>query len=202
MEKKDTRLDLLQTAINHFVAYGFDGARMDNIAKESGYNKATYYYYFKNKENLYYETLKFLFDKINNALETLDLNLDPILKLKNYTDILTSILLDNPNSARLMLKELSSGGTNIINNLFEIMSKFISIFENILLEGIQQGVFKESPVILVHFNVVGTIVLYIASENFRDKITKIKGSNMYTGKLEKENISNYIFDSVMGAIAF
>jgi AcrR family transcriptional regulator len=43
---------ILSAALNQFHKKGFDGARVDEIAKEAGVNKALIYYYFESKEKI------------------------------------------------------------------------------------------------------------------------------------------------------
>jgi TetR/AcrR family transcriptional regulator len=48
----DNRQIILQTAAQLFAEKGFDGARVDEIAKRAKVNKALIYYYFKSKEEI------------------------------------------------------------------------------------------------------------------------------------------------------
>lgn len=52
---QETILDAAETV---FAEHGFDGARIDVIAAEAGYNKSLIFQYFKDKLNLYTEVLK------------------------------------------------------------------------------------------------------------------------------------------------
>lgn len=67
------RENILFAAQNLFMQNGIEFTSMDNIAKTSGYSKATLYVYFKNKEEivnlLVLESMKKLYDYICNALE-------------------------------------------------------------------------------------------------------------------------------------
>jgi AcrR family transcriptional regulator len=71
MNKRDavkTRARILEVAEKIFSEAGFDGARVDVIAKEAGVNKALIYYYFKSKE----EILDILFtDLVEDAKQIL-----------------------------------------------------------------------------------------------------------------------------------
>ena len=49
---------ILGVARAHFVSRGFAGARVDEIAAESGYSKAMIYHYYGNKEKLYVAVLE------------------------------------------------------------------------------------------------------------------------------------------------
>ena len=55
MNRKDsavTRARILKTAEKLFSEKGFDGARVDEIARDAGVNKALIYYYFKSKDDI------------------------------------------------------------------------------------------------------------------------------------------------------
>jgi AcrR family transcriptional regulator len=52
------RLKILETAEKVFAEKGFDGARVDEIAKLAGVNKALIYYYFESKDKLLEELFK------------------------------------------------------------------------------------------------------------------------------------------------
>lgn len=55
MNKRDpveTKARILSTAERLFSEVGFDKARVDDIAKEAGVNKALIYYYFESKDEI------------------------------------------------------------------------------------------------------------------------------------------------------
>ena len=54
---QDSRQRILDAALDVFYEVGFDGARMDAIAKRAGVNQALIYYYFNSKEGLFKELL-------------------------------------------------------------------------------------------------------------------------------------------------
>lgn len=51
-DDRESKQRILDAAARHFAAKGFDGARVDEIAKLAGVNKALIYYYFKSKDEL------------------------------------------------------------------------------------------------------------------------------------------------------
>ncbi len=57
----DTRTRLIESAIQHFAAKGFDGAGIREIAKSANANSALVAYHFCGKEGLYLEVLKAIF---------------------------------------------------------------------------------------------------------------------------------------------
>ncbi|GHO49772.1 TetR/AcrR family transcriptional regulator [Ktedonospora formicarum] len=63
-----TQEALLNAAEEVFAQSGFDGARLDMIAKRSGYNIALLYRYFESKEGIYRAVIKRLIIQENNSL--------------------------------------------------------------------------------------------------------------------------------------
>ncbi|WP_306590087.1 CerR family C-terminal domain-containing protein [Geothrix sp. 21YS21S-4] len=60
---QDTRTRLIESAILHFAAKGFDGAGIREIAKGAHANSALVAYHFCGKEGLYLEALKHIFTR-------------------------------------------------------------------------------------------------------------------------------------------
>ena len=60
---------ILTGALEVFKSKGLDGATMDEIAHQSGFGKATLYYYFKSKEDVFSAILTNGWQKIWNDLE-------------------------------------------------------------------------------------------------------------------------------------
>ena len=60
---------ILSGALEVFKAKGLEGATMDEIASRAGFGKATLYYYFKSKEDVFSEILEDGWVKIWESLE-------------------------------------------------------------------------------------------------------------------------------------
>ena len=52
-ERKLRQERILSSALEVFNANGLDGATMDSIAEKAGFGKATLYYYFSSKEEVF-----------------------------------------------------------------------------------------------------------------------------------------------------
>ena len=66
-EKKENKI--LRAAERVFVKKGFDGTRMEDIAKASGLPKPNVYYYFKTKKEIYRRIISELHDEWSKAFE-------------------------------------------------------------------------------------------------------------------------------------
>lgn len=64
----ETKLRILKTAEILFSEKGFEGTTTREIAETAGVNKAMIFYYFKNKEELYFEVLNDMFTSLTRRL--------------------------------------------------------------------------------------------------------------------------------------
>lgn len=63
MRKKiSTENKILSTAYSIFLLYGYHGTTTQQIAKESGVNKAAIHYYFRSKTGLYTRVVEIIID--------------------------------------------------------------------------------------------------------------------------------------------
>ena len=70
LEERQMRKErILSGALEVFKAKGLEGATMDEIASRSGFGKATLYYYFKSKEDVFSEILEDGWVKIWESLD-------------------------------------------------------------------------------------------------------------------------------------
>lgn len=53
----EKRKELLAKAVNCFTRYGYQKTTLDDVARETGINKASLYHYFKNKDELFLQVL-------------------------------------------------------------------------------------------------------------------------------------------------
>ena len=71
---EERKHQIMSAAEQVFTDKGFDEARMEDIAEETGLSKGTLYLYFKSKDELIIAILDRLFQREFNVLETLDLS--------------------------------------------------------------------------------------------------------------------------------
>ena len=58
----------MDTSIEVFAEFGYDGARVDEIAKRAGVNKSLIYYHFEGKEHLLKEMISNFFKKFEKVI--------------------------------------------------------------------------------------------------------------------------------------
>lgn len=84
-DKKKVRRSIVEAASSIFSRYGYRKTSMDDIAKAFGMGKASLYYYFKGKEDIFEAVVVHEADLLRASLiEILASRQDARLKLKNY----------------------------------------------------------------------------------------------------------------------
>jgi len=69
-QRKIRRDHIISVAEQAFIDNGFDDAKVDQIAHDAGYTKATIYNYFESKDDLYAAVLGKTYQRMHETLET------------------------------------------------------------------------------------------------------------------------------------
>jgi AcrR family transcriptional regulator len=90
-----------------FAQKGLAGARMDEIARVAGVNKALPYYYFRNKEELHRFVLETMIAQISGQMESpAVLLMDPPERVKALVNLTFDFVMRNPAYPRLIQREM------------------------------------------------------------------------------------------------
>lgn len=68
MVSQDKKVEILMAASSCFARYGYEKTTLDDIGSLVGLNKASLYYYYKNKETIFSEVIFFEADEFLNAV--------------------------------------------------------------------------------------------------------------------------------------
>src|SRR5512145_2973016 len=170
-EKRDESVRrILEAAMSVFAEEGYSGARVDEIAKRSGLNKAMIYYRIGDKLALYTEVIHSLFGEIGLAVRgNIPPDASPEEKLKMYIRGLTRTIAEHPFLPGIMMRELASGGGNISERVAEDFAGILSIPANILSEGVKKGVFINTNPVILHMMIVGFMMFFKTTEPVRKR---------------------------------
>lgn len=118
---------ILEAAAQVFAESGYDGARVDEIAKRAGVNKALIYYYYDNKESL----LSLLFQETRDAVfALLDSITSPALDFNStesnsrFLRAILDLLEERQNVIRLVIME-SAKRTPINDRIFGLLEEVL-----------------------------------------------------------------------------
>ncbi len=125
-----TRENILNTAKEHFLKDGLDGASLRNILKDAGLTTGAFYKYFPTKESLfdalvdpYLEHIYSIYDNVLNDFQKLSAEEQTNQMTKSSDDGINQIVdyvYDNYDNFRLLLKCGDSGKfTDFIHNMVE-----------------------------------------------------------------------------------
>lgn len=157
---------ILNTSITLFAQNGFDGFRMDILAKKAKVNKATIYYHFKDKKALY-EGIIISVSKI--ILKLLDDNLIDKVSNKDkfiaFVDTILYFVQGHREIAKIMMTELSFEWKNISSQVKVKFTPIIKILIKVLNDGEKNGDFKKVNPILLHSMIIGGFNYYLLIKN-------------------------------------
>lgn len=158
-----SRKKILDAARIVFTDRGKDGARVDNIAKLAGVNKAMIYYYFSSKDQLYYQVLKSTFLQILTQVENaLDLQKSPSERLKKMVNAYHKFLQANHDLPKMIPREIADGAPvlkQVVAELITSNHKGIQFrFKDTLDQGHREGDFRDVPTWHTLVNLLGMII--------------------------------------------
>jgi TetR/AcrR family transcriptional regulator len=138
--------DLLLTAARReFARRGFEGARVDEIARRAGVNKQLVYHHFGNKESLYRRVLESVYTEIREQERRLDLsNLDPAQAMRRLVEFSFDYLAGNRDFVALLTDENVHKGRRLkqVANLQPLHSPLIEVMDRVLARGAEAGLFR------------------------------------------------------------
>ncbi len=140
-----SKLAILTAAENEFAEKGFWGARVDEIATQSGLNKRMIYAYFGDKEGLYRQVLLNSYSKMEEIENKLIVKkLEGIELVKSIISTYFDFLYNNPNFVNILMWENLNKGKNLVEiDNSSIERKSIQHFINAIEKGKNDGIFNK-----------------------------------------------------------
>ncbi|GAK54528.1 transcriptional regulator, TetR family [Candidatus Moduliflexus flocculans] len=147
---------ILDAAMQVFAEVGFDGARVDEIARRANANKAAIYYHIGDKEAVYTVVLQRVFSGfVQRVIETVQQAQTPEEQLRLYIRTIANNLRQHPYLPTIMMREFASGAKHLPGAIVAEMTKMIGLLASILHDGEAQGIFVHVTPLLIHILLVG-----------------------------------------------
>ncbi|HKM35293.1 MAG TPA: TetR/AcrR family transcriptional regulator [Lachnospiraceae bacterium] len=140
-----TKERIFQAALNTFAQQGYEGARMDKIASEVGISKASLYFYFKSKEEIFQELFEDIIQKYSAKMKMIVEKNKDMSSLERLSAIYREYLEYNWDNVemdfwnRIYYVAPSSLKEEIISRTLESKDAFISELTQAMEEGIERG---------------------------------------------------------------
>ncbi|MEL7119509.1 MAG: helix-turn-helix domain-containing protein [Bacteroidota bacterium] len=164
---KEAENKILEVARKQFVNNGYAATRMDEIAKEAGYNKALVHYYFRSKEKLFREIivqiLNTFIPRVTYALKQEGTFWE---KTELLLDTYLTLFLEQPDIPFFMMSELSQKRENFVIEIKKRASYFPAITDYILQmhKEMEEGKLRKIPPVHLLLNVMSMTVFPFISK--------------------------------------
>lgn len=142
---KDKYQAIIEAAIKVIAEHGYHNAQVAKIAREAGVAEGTIYLYFQNKEDVLISIFK---DKMGEYIGLIRKELqktgDPREKLKTLIQTHFSKLEENRYLAAVLQIQLRQSHPSIRQRIAEPLRGYHRLIEEVLLEGVARGIFREN----------------------------------------------------------
>jgi AcrR family transcriptional regulator len=164
----ERKVQIINAAEEVFTKKGFDEARMDDIAEETGLSKGTLYLYFKSKDDLIIAILDRMIQREFKQLENLSQDelsaTDAIWKI---TDLLTKDILGWLRLIPIVYQFLALAFRNkyVQIALKKYINRYLDILVPIIQRGVEAGEFRQvdtrEVAIAMGAMIEGTLLLWV-----------------------------------------
>jgi AcrR family transcriptional regulator len=168
-----TREALLRAATELFARRGYDGVRLDALARRAGVNKALVSYYFGGKRNLYRAAIESSFRELRSLAEGLsDRERPPMELLRGFIYGFTELATKRrPHFPSLFLRETLSTG-ELAPEAVAHAASILRAFRGVLKRGASQGSFRSVNPAELYLHLVGSLAFFFATEPARQRLAR------------------------------
>ena len=188
MSVPNSRAAVLKAAEHVFAEKGFDGARIDQIARRAGLNKAMIYYFFQSKERLFKAVIENLYSQLGAALHTATRSRhDPVERffamVAGYFDFVDK----RRTYPRIIQREVIGGG-KFWGAIAEHIRPMYKDARQTIEEAIRTGRFRRADPGQLLLSAVGLIVFYFNSAQLFGLVSKTRPLSPKKVALRKREI--------------
>jgi TetR/AcrR family transcriptional regulator len=154
-----------------FAQRGLGGARMDEIARVAGVNKALPYYYFRDKEELHRFVLETMIAQISGQMESPAVRaMDPPERVKALVNLTFDFVMRNPAYPRLIQREMMADRRPLHWMVIAHHRPLHQRAVKTIREGIASGQFRVVDPDQMVFTIFGMIMYYFATGQLASQI--------------------------------
>src|SRR5579864_4637286 len=154
-----------------FAKRGLAGARMDDIARVAGVNKALPYYYFRGKEELHRFVLETMIAQISKQMESpVILAMNPPERVRALVNLTFDFVMRNPAYPRLIQREMMAARRPLHWMVVAHHRPLHQRAVKTIREGITRGQFRAVDPDQMVFTIFGMIMYYFATGQLASQI--------------------------------
>lgn len=154
------REEIMESAIAIIAEKGYHGTTMEDIASRLLMTKGSLYYYFKNKQELVYESqIKLLNESLENFKLVEKMKTDAQEKLVKMIRLHTEHLVSNKAGFELMIKPEEIFTEEQLEEIYRLREAYAVKYDELLKEGIEDGSFhiEEDEIKIVRNLLLGAL---------------------------------------------
>jgi AcrR family transcriptional regulator len=191
---------ILAAAAGVFADRGFEGARVDEIARRAGVNKAMLYYRVGDKMDLYEAVLLRILSGARRGIEELGREaVSPGAKLEAVVRAVALAAASSPHYPRLLLRELAAGGAHLPGPVMRQMAGIAGLVRDILREGERGGTMRAADPLMTHLSILGAVMALNVSSPIRKRLLS-RGIEVVPGNAFAEEIPAFVTGLVLGGL--
>lgn len=169
-----SRERILAAAASEFAARGFDGAKVDRIAKRARLNKAMLYYHFRNKAALHRAIIEELFGSLAAKVIARPVKADPPdVQIRWLIRTIAAHTAERPHFPAIWLREMAEGGRHLDLAVAEHLGAIVGTVGEILAEGRARGMFRPAHPLITQMSIVAPLLLFDASAPIRQRFAHL-----------------------------
>ncbi len=139
------RMEIVKAAVELFVRKGFHRTTVREIAQKFGMSIGTLYEYIRTKEDILYLVIDYIHSSVSERVRpSLKINGTARERLENAIRSYYAIIDEMQDYVLFLYQETKSLSYNARKYIFKSEEEMTSIFEEIILQGIEDGTFSIS----------------------------------------------------------
>lgn len=188
---------ILEAATKEFAAKGYDGARVDEIAKASELNKNALYHYFGSKEQLFVAVLERAYATIRNRQSDLEIRgMEPEEGMRHLVEFTANTWIEMPEFNRLLASENLHEASHVRQSerIPQMYNPLLETLRELLKRGAEAGKFRDDiDAIDLYISISALSAYYISHRHTFEAIFKKK---MFTKARLRQRI-NHASDMIL-----
>ncbi len=201
-KEKPTEELILDAAMKVFTRKGFAAARMEEIAKEAGINRALLHYYHRDKQTMFNRIFESRFKEFFKGLFVIfeSDNISLFEKIKRMVDHEISTLMKHPDLARFIITEIAQSPDLLIE-----YGKKLGINPRVFIEAFEKQIAKEVDAGLIRpiegkqllINIMSLCIYPFVAKPVIQTMMSLNENNFYDmAEQRKIEVSEFIINAI------
>ncbi|MFC5627662.1 TetR/AcrR family transcriptional regulator [Aliibacillus thermotolerans] len=183
--------EILKSAISVIGEKGYHATTMEDIAAKLLMTKGSVYYYFKDKQDLLYQSYKMLLERsLKNITEIREEDIDPEAKLLKIMSSHIDYIVTERSGFEVGMKPEHFFEGSQLEIIMDLRSRYAKSLDEVIIEGINEGYFHNVDVKIARNIILGAmnwVIQWYKTEGEKSKEELSEAIAHYLMKVLKNN---------------